>query len=50
MFRHREVQMFGLKLLQIGIFFHSREVVNRGSETQLQVVENVFSLVWRYQS
>ena len=26
---------------------HSLEVVDRGSETQLQVNENVFNLIWR---
>ena len=33
--------MFGLKINNYAYFFHSLEVVNRGSETQIQVVEKI---------
>ena len=40
MFKHQDLQMLGLKLKQIMSNFHPREVVGRGSETQLHVDEN----------
>ena len=40
MFKHRDLQMFGLKLDNMSNF-HPLEVVDRGSETQLQVSENL---------
>ena len=36
-FKHQDLQMFGLKLSN----FHPLEVADRGSETQLQVGENL---------
>ena len=38
---HQDVQMFDLKLSKYTSNFHSLEVVSRGSETQLQVGENL---------
>ena len=38
--------MFGLKLNIFGNF-HQLEVVGRGSETQLQVGENLNTIPWR---
>ena len=41
--------MFGLKLLQNNLSnFHPLEVVCRGSETQLQVGENLNNLIYRF--
>ena len=34
MFKHQDLQLYGLNLLQI--YFHPLEVVGRGSEPQLQ--------------
>ena len=39
MFKYQDLQMLGLKLNKYYVFFHSLEVVGRGSETQLQVGE-----------
>ena len=39
--KHQDLQMFGLKLNKLSNF-HSLEVVDRDSETQLQVGEIVF--------
>ena len=39
-FKHQDFKMFGLKLYKYSSF-HPLEVVGRGSETQLQVVENL---------
>ena len=45
-FKHQELQMFGLKSNEYGLSdFHSLEVVGRGSETQLQVGENLKDLI-----
>ena len=38
-FKHQDFKMFGLKLYKYS--FHPLEVVGRGSETQLQVAENL---------
>ena len=37
MFKHQDVQMFGLKLNKYMSSFRPLEVVGRGRETQLQV-------------
>ena len=39
-FKHQNLQMFGLKLKNNMSNFHLPEVVGRGCETQLQVGEN----------
>ena len=44
MFKHKYLQMFGLKISKNMSDFHPLGVVGRGSETQLQVGEN-FALV-----
>ena len=41
MFKHQELQRFGLKLNE----FHQIGVVDRGSETQLQVGANLNYLI-----
>ena len=43
MFKHQDLQMIDLKL-NILSNFHLLEVVDRGSETQLQVGENLYKL------
>ena len=43
-FKIRDLQMFGLKLNKYENFFYPLEVVDRGSETQLQVGENLKKL------
>ena len=48
MFNHQNLQMFYAKVKNISNF-HPLEVVGRGSETQLQVGENIFfycSALW----
>ena len=40
MFKNHDLQMFGLKLNTQMSNFHPLKVVDRGSETQLQVAEN----------
>ena len=40
-FKHQYLQMLGLKLNEYMDNFHPLEVVGRGSETQLQVGENL---------
>ena len=40
-FKHQYLQMFGLTLNEYMSNFHPLEVVGRGSETQLQVGENL---------
>ena len=42
--KHQDLQMISLKLNTIISNFHSLEVVGRGSETQLQVGENLNKL------
>ena len=44
MFKHQDLQMFGLKLNKYMSNFHPLEVVGRGCETQLQVGENLNKL------
>ena len=44
MLRHHDLQMLGLKLKKM-VKFHSLEVVGLGSETQLQVSENLNYLI-----
>ena len=46
--KHQHYQMFGLKLNKCN--FHPLEVVGRGSETQLQVGENLKYLIYRFTS
>ena len=46
-FKHQDLQMFGLKLANTGIF-HPLDVVGRGSETQRQVGENLNYSIWRF--
>ena len=41
-FKHEDLQIFGLKIKKNTSNFYSLEVVGRGSETQLQVGENLF--------
>ena len=43
MFKHQDLKMFGLKLKKIWVIFI--QDVGRGSETQLQVGENVNNLI-----
>ena len=42
--KHQDLQMFSLKLNKLNNF-HLLEVVGRGSETQLQVLENLNYLI-----
>ena len=44
MLQHQDLQMLGLKLNRCD--FHPLKVVGRGSETQLQVVENLNQITW----
>ena len=41
MFKNQDLQMFGLKFGKYD-YFSQLEVVDRGSETQLQVGENIY--------
>ena len=48
MLKHQDLQVFGPKLDKYDTsIFHPLEVVGRGSETQLQVGENLNKIAWR---
>ena len=39
--KHQDLQMFGFRLNKYRVIFHQLEIVGRGSDTQLQVGENL---------